>query len=81
MTRDAQALKLTPRQRSVLLYIHRNETPDFGVIVDPRIAGAFTRKGWTATGLRRKFARDSGACVRLTDEGYMVVRSIERVLA
>lgn len=69
--------KMTTRQRSALFYIHRYETADFGVIIPTVTAASLLRQGLAQEGVRRKFARETGICLRLTNAGYKVIRQIE----
>lgn len=78
MTRHTDDLpRMTANQRTALYYIHRHETKDFGVIIRHATAEALVRKGWAKPAHRRKYARESGVCLRLTDKGYKIIRMIE----
>lgn len=72
-----QLPRMTANQRTALFYIHRHETKDFGVIIRHATAEALLRKGWAVEGRRRKYARETGVCLRLSDEGYKIIRMIE----
>lgn len=69
--------RMTRNQNAALFYIHKHETKDFGVIVRHATAEALIRKGWAVEARRRKYARETGVCLRLTDEGYKIIRMIE----
>jgi hypothetical protein len=75
--RNEVLAKMTRQQRVALEYVHRNETEDFGVIIAAVTATSLLRKKLVANATRRKFAREGGTCVRLTDAGYAMVRHID----
>lgn len=70
---DAERLdiisKLHRRTRQLLENIGRLETEQYGVIVSYREADALRSRGWATFGERRPYARITGVCVRLSDEG------------
>ncbi len=69
--------KMSANQRTTLFYVDKHETNDYGVIVRHVTGEALMRRGWASEARRRKFARDSGLCLQLTDEGRKVCRMIE----
>lgn len=71
--------RMNLNQRNALFYIDRHETADYGVIVRRVTGQSLINRGWAVEGNRRKFARESGICVRLTDEGNKLCRMIEGV--
>lgn len=77
MTETLELPRLNSNQKTALFYIHKHETKDFGVIIRHATAEALMRKGLAVEGRRRKYARETGICLRLSDEGYKVVRIME----
>lgn len=65
---------LPVRQRIEMLRVSRHETTDFGVIVHFATGEALMRRGFAKEAKRRRFARDSGICIRLTEQGWSWVR-------
>ena len=75
--RNETLARMSRPQRVALEYVHRNETEDFGVIIAVATATSLLRKKLVANAVRRKFAREGGTCVRLTDAGYAMIRHID----
>jgi len=65
-------------QRSALFRIRQNQNALFGVIIEPKTAGALLRRGLAELADRRQFARITGTCLRLTDAGQAYINTIER---
>jgi hypothetical protein len=63
------AKTVTANQQHALLYIARYETPEFGVIIRFATAEALVTRGYATSAPRRRFARETGLCVRLTAKG------------
>lgn len=78
MSMDLDVKRFPMRQRMALLKIERFETPEYGVIIEPMSTGnALVRRGLAAAARRRSFARNTGICLRLTDDGRAVCDQIE----
>lgn len=64
-------------QRTALYYIARHQTEEFGVIVKYAPGEALMRRGFASEARRRPFARITGICLRLTNEGLRAIEILE----
>lgn len=68
------------RQRSALFKVRDNETPEYGVIIEPvSTAAALVRRGLAEEAPRRAYARHTGLCLRLTPAGRDLCAEVERL--
>jgi len=64
------------RQKSTAVYIARHECKDFGVIIPYSTARALQRRGLAIKAQRRRFARETGICLRLTPDGHQLIKEL-----
>jgi hypothetical protein len=70
--------RIPTAQRTALYRIARNQTPEYGAIIEPMAtASALLRRGLAIKAGRRNFARSTGICLRLTEAGQAYIDSIE----
>lgn len=69
--------RMTSAQRAALFYVRRHQTEDFGVIVSVPTGEALLRRGWAKQAPRRRYARTTGLCLQLTDDGRNITLVIE----
>lgn len=60
---------LTGPQKHVLHYVARYQTPEYGVVVRFATGEALMRRGYLKEACKRRYTRDTGLCVRLTEQG------------
>lgn len=65
--------RISATQNHTLHYVARYETPEYGVVVRYGTAETLMRRGYLREATRRRFARETGICVRLTDQGKVWV--------
>lgn len=66
---------LRGRQLTEIYRVSRHETPEFGVIVMTQTGEALVRRGYAKPASRRRFARETDICIRLTEKGWAWVRN------
>jgi len=60
---------LSLNQKHALQYVGRYETPEYGVIIRFVTGETLMARGYMAEAKRRRYSRDGGICVRLTEKG------------
>ncbi len=60
---------ITSTQNHLLQYVGRHETPEYGVIIRYVSGEAMITRGYMTAAPRRRYSREVGICVRLTDKG------------
>lgn len=69
--------KVTYPGRKALFHVQRFETGDYGVIIAMRVGERLLAQGLVVEANRRRYARETDICVRLTDAGREYLKGIE----